>query len=64
MTNTSNKNDQNISNQLFAIMNEMDDISHPKPYRFTSLTREEKISFNQQTNERKLEILKQCDEIA
>lgn len=56
--------DQNICNQMFAIVNEIDDISHPKPYRLNGMTREEKISFNKQTNDRKNNLLKQCEEIA
>lgn len=56
--------DQNICNQIFAIVNNMDDISHPKPSNYNLMSRDEKKAYKRAENERKFILLKQCEEIA
>jgi hypothetical protein len=53
-----------IFKQIYTLMSEIDDLSHPKPYRPNGMTREEKLSLSRMTEERKMNLVKQCDEIA
>jgi hypothetical protein len=55
---------QTIFKQIYALMSQIDDLSHPKPYRPNGMTREEKLSQTQLTEERKFTLIKQCEEIA
>lgn len=58
------KTEQIVFNQIYSLMSEIDDISHPKPYRPNGMTRAEKLSWNRLSDERKLNIVKQCEELA
>jgi hypothetical protein len=63
VSSTDQQQQQALFYQLYSMINEIDDITHPKHFP-VGMTKEEKNSWTRQTEERKVNLVRQCEEIA
>jgi hypothetical protein len=61
ISSTDQQQQRALFNQIYSMVTEIDDLTHPKPLM---TTREEKNAWTRQTEERKVDLVKQCEEIA
>lgn len=55
---------EKVFNQIFAIMDEVDDIRNPKPYKPEGWTKADKAQRRRQIEDRKMRLVEICEEIA